>query len=34
MNKLSAARECERLVFAVVRYLGEAAGLPAYVEFI
>ena len=33
-NKLSADRECERLVFAVVRYLGEAAGLPNYRDFI
>ena len=33
-NKLSADRECERLVFAIVRYLGEAAGLPNYRDFI
>ena len=33
-NKLSAGRECERLVFAVIRYFGEAAGLPNYADFI
>ena len=33
-NMLTADRECERLVFAVVRYLGEAASLPNYKDFI
>ena len=26
-NKITAARECERLIFAIVRYLGECSGL-------
>jgi len=33
-SKISANRECERLIFAIVRYLGECAGLPNYKEFI
>ena len=34
MNKISANRECERHIFAIVRYLGECASLPTYREFI
>ena len=33
-NKISANRECERLIFAIIRYLGECAALPNYKEFI
>ena len=33
-NKITAARECERLIFAIVRYLGECAALPNYRDFI
>lgn len=33
-NKITAARECERLIFAIVRYLGECAALPTYRDFI
>ena len=33
-NKITAARECERLIFAIVRYLGECAALPIYRDII
>jgi len=33
-QKLTATKECERLVQAVVRYLGECVNLPNYNEFI
>ena len=33
-NKVSAARECERLIFAIVRYIGECTVNPKYKDFI
>lgn len=33
-SKVSANRECERLIFAIVRYLGECSALPNYQTFI
>ena len=33
-GKITATRECERLVQAIVRYLGECVMLPNYAEFI
>jgi hypothetical protein len=33
-NKLQAERECERLIFAIVHYIGDAAGLPNYTQLI
>ena len=32
--KISANRECERLIFAIVRYLSECSALPNYRDFI
>lgn len=31
---ITAGRESERLVFAIVRYLGDCASIPQYQEFI
>lgn len=31
---MQAERECERLIFAIVHYIGDAAGLPNYTQLI
>lgn len=33
LSKISPTRECERLIFAIVRYLGECAAIPSYRGF-
>ena len=33
-NRIVAGRESERLVFAIIKYVGEASGLPNYTEFL
>jgi hypothetical protein len=33
-NRVTAAREAERLVFALVKYIGECTNLPHFAEFI
>jgi hypothetical protein len=33
-SRITVARDNERLVFAIVRYLGDCASIPAYQEFI
>ena len=33
-NRITAARESERLVFALVKYIGESSSLPNYSEFV
>ena len=33
-NKVTPTRQCERLIFAIVKYLGEVAGVAKYQDFI
>lgn len=34
MNKITASRQCDRLIQAIVRYIGETSALPNYRDFI
>ena len=33
-QKIAPVRECDRLIFAIVKYIGDSAGIAKYKDFI